>query len=105
MYGRVVNKKARYNLCFSDYAQNADYENKKGTIINFNMTPNTQKIRETIPKIINNDIVCNLQCEGNYYYDIKNTYISMHGDAERQIVIAVRLGAPFPLYYQWYKNN
>ena len=31
MYGRVVNKKARHNLCFSNFSQEADYENKKGT--------------------------------------------------------------------------
>lgn len=36
MYGRVVNKKARHNLCFSDFCQKADHENKKGTIVNFN---------------------------------------------------------------------
>ena len=29
----------------------------------------------------------------------------MHGDTERQIVIAVRLGANFNLYYQWYHKG
>ncbi|SOB74155.1 2OG-Fe(II) oxygenase [Cedratvirus lausannensis] len=32
MYGRVVNKKARHNLCFADTAQEADYERGKGTV-------------------------------------------------------------------------
>jgi len=106
MYGRVVNKKARHNLCFSDYDQEPDYENKKGTVVNFNRVPLTRAIRETIPTIIpNNNKVVNLQCEGNYYYDIKTTYISYHGDTERQIVIAVRLGADFPLFYQWFKKG
>ncbi len=102
MYGRVVNKKARHNLCFSDFDQEADYENKKGTVVNFNRVKYTNKIRSMIPLIIPNDKVKNLQCEGNYYYDVKTTYIGMHGDTERQIVIAVRLGANFNLYYQWY---
>lgn len=102
MYGRVVNKKARHNLCFSDFDQEPDYANKKGTVINFNSVPCTKKIRKMLPKVIPNPIVKNLQCEGNYYYDIKSTYIGMHGDTERQIVIAVRLGGDFPLYYQWY---
>ncbi len=102
MYGRVVNKKARHNLCFSDFNQDADYENKKGTVVHFNRVKYTNKIRSMIPQIIPNDKVKNLQCEGNYYYDVKTTYIGMHGDTERQIVIAVRLGANFNLYYQWY---
>jgi hypothetical protein len=102
MYGRVVNKKARHNLCFSDFEQKADFENKKGTVVNFNRVPLTKKIREEIPKIITNPIVNKLQCEGNYYYDIDTTYIGFHGDTEREIVIAVRLGANYPLHYQWY---
>jgi hypothetical protein len=102
MYGRVVNKKARHNLCFSDFAQEPDYENKKGTVIHFDSVPNTKKIRKMLPKVISNPIVKKLQCEGNYYYDINTTYIGMHGDSERQIVIASRLGGDFPLYYQWY---
>lgn len=102
MYGRVVNKKARHNLCFSDFDQKADYENKKGTVINFNKVPLTKKIREIIPTVCDSDIFKNLQCEGNYYYDVNKTYIGFHGDGEREIVIAVRLGADFPLHYQWY---
>ncbi len=105
MYGRVVNKKARHNLCFSDFDQDADFENKKGTVINFKKVKLTNKIRNSIPKIIPNDIVKKLQCEGNYYYDVKSTYIGYHGDTEREIVIALRLGAKFPLYYQWFRHN
>lgn len=105
MYGRVVNKKARHNLCFSDFDQESDFENKKGTVVNFNKVKYTNAIRMMIPKIIPNEKIKNLQCEGNYYYDIKSTYIGMHGDAERQIVIAVRLGANFNLYYQWYHSG
>lgn len=102
MYGRVVNKKARHNLCFSDFTQEPDYENKKGTVIHFDSVPLTKKIRKMLPKVISNPIVKKLQCEGNYYYDINKTYIGMHGDTERQIVIATRLGGDFPLYYHWY---
>jgi hypothetical protein len=105
MYGRVVNKKARHNLCFSDFDQEPDYENKKGTVINFNRVPLTEKIRQKISEIIPVQMVKNLQCEGNYYYDVNSTYISFHGDSEREIVIAVRLGADFPLYYQWYHQS
>ena len=105
MYGRVVNKKARYNLCFSDFDQVADYENKKGTVINFKNLPLLNELREKLMKVIDSEKVKGLQCEGNYYYDVKNTYIGFHGDAERHIVIAARLGADFPSYYQWYYKN
>lgn len=102
MYGRVVNKKARHNLCFSDFSQEADYESGKGTVHNFSNLNLLRKVREEIPNIIKRPDLVNLQCEGNYYYDIENTYIGFHGDTERKIVIGVRLGKSFNLYYQWY---
>jgi len=106
MYGRVVNKKARHNLCFSDFSQEADYEEGKGTIIDFKDVPMTKKLREKWSEIIKDDKVEELQCEGNYYYDVNKTFIGYHGDSERKIVIAVRIGDDFPLFYQWYyKGN
>lgn len=103
MYGRVVNKKARHNLCFSDFDQVADYEQGKGTVVSFAKLPLLSKIRDELPRIVGTDKVHNLQCEANYYYDIKNTYIGFHGDTERKIVVAARLGASFPLHYQWFR--
>ncbi len=102
MYGRVVNKSARHNLCFADFSQEADYENKKCTIIAFKDVPLTQKLRDELPKYLP---ITNLIAEGNYYYDLKKCGIGFHGDSERKIVIAVRLGASMPLEYQWFKNS
>ena len=102
--GKVVNKRARYNLCFSDFDQEPDYENKKGTVINFNRLPLLNKVRDYISNNFPTDKVKNLQCEGNYYYDIDKTYIGFHGDSEREIVIGCRLGCDFPLHYQWYNK-
>jgi hypothetical protein len=31
--------------------------------------------------------------------------IGYHGDAERRKVVAVRMGASMPLYYQWYQHS
>ena len=31
--------------------------------------------------------------------------IGFHGDAERKVVIATRLGATIPLHYQWYTKS
>ncbi|VBB18885.1 hypothetical protein YASMINEVIRUS_1417 [Yasminevirus sp. GU-2018] len=100
MYGRVVNKKARYNLCFSDFSQDADYANKKGTVYNFKDVKLLRRLRDKLGQI--HPSLKKLQCEGNYYYDVSKTFIGFHGDSEREIVVGCRLGADFPLYFQWY---
>ena len=51
MYGRVVNKHARHNLCFSDFEQIADIQNKKGTVIKFNTLPILNK-RDNLPLLV-----------------------------------------------------
>jgi hypothetical protein len=104
MYGRVVNKKARHNICYSDFEQEPDYEEGKGTVVNFSNLPLLSKIREKLGRITGPKLT-KLQCEGNRYYDVKKTYIGFHGDTERRIVVAVRLGADFPIHYQWYKDS
>lgn len=104
MYGRVVNKKARHNLCFSDFEQAPDYENKKGTVVNFSKLPFLSQVREVLPEIVGGKLD-KLQCEANYYYDVRSTFIGFHGDTERKIVVAIRLGADFPLHYQWFKES
>lgn len=104
MYGRVVNKHARHNLCFDDKSQKPDYENGKGRIVAFNKVPLTKKIRDSLPEYIG-DKAIKLCAEGNYYYDITKCGIGYHGDAERRIVVGIRLGESLPICYQWYKNN
>ena len=101
MYGRVVNKKARYNLCFDHSSQEPDYAQKKGRIIAFKDVPLLDKLRIRLPELLG-DKAGNLTAEGNYYHDLKKCGISFHGDTERKIVIAIRLGCSLPLHYQWY---
>lgn len=105
MRGRVVNKRARYNLCFADYSQEADHSNGKGKIVNFSDTPFTSELRKGINELINSvEISTNvsLLAEGNYYYDINKCGIGYHGDTERGIVIGARLGKETPLCFKWY---
>ena len=104
MYGRVVQKKARHNLCFSDFDQEAEYEKGKGTVVSFSRLPHLQNVRKTLPEIFG-EKAFNLQCEGNRYYDVENTYIGFHGDAERKMVIALRLGSDFPIHFQWFQDS
>jgi hypothetical protein len=105
MYGRVVNKHARHNLCFSDFSQEPDYENKKGRVIDFkdDRIKLTNEIRNKMGEM--GEEFKKLNAEGNYYYDIEKTFIGAHGDSERRKVIGVRLGEEFPLYYHWYYKN
>ena len=104
MYGRVVNKHARHNLCFSDVDQEPDYEDGKGRIVSFARLPLTSQIRAKLSDLVGPKAV-GLQAEGNYYYDISKCGIGFHGDGERRIVIAARLGASMPIHYQWFHQN
>lgn len=106
--GKVLNKKARHNLCFADEEQQADYEQGLGTIVPFSKLPLTAHIRKALPKIIG-EKAKDKKAEGNYYYNLNETGIGFHGDSERKDVIGVRFGedqySGFPLHYQWYLNS
>lgn len=103
-YGSVKNKIARHNLCFSDFSQKPDYENKKGTVINFSDVPLLNTVRNALPNYFGKKSK-KLQGELNYYYDIEKCGIGYHGDTERKIVIALRLGSTIPLTFRWFKNG
>jgi len=105
MKGRVVNKKARHNLCFADFSQDPDYENKKGTVYNFEDLPLMFLLRDILPKYIKN--TDNLYAEENYYHDLslKEVGIGFHGDTERRKVIAMRLGETMDIQYQWFYKS
>lgn len=101
MRGRVVNKLARHNLCFTDEGQEPDYEAGKGRIIAFADIPRLAAVREGLPRFFGGK-AAGLLAEGNYYYDVRKCGIGFHGDSERRIVIALRFGASIPLHYQWF---
>jgi hypothetical protein len=102
MRGRVVNKHARWNLCFADEDQEPDYEDGKGRIVAWRHIPMMSRIREVISEWTE-DVPLN--AEANYYYDVKKCGIGFHGDGERKKVVAFRMGVSMPLYYQWYQNS
>lgn len=104
MYGRVVNKHARHNLCFDEKSQEPDYEDGKGRIIAYETVPLTSYLRENFSTYLG-DKAIDLKGEGNYYYDLAKCGIGFHGDSERKKVIAFRLGASMPLHYQWFYHN
>lgn len=101
MYGRVVNKKARHNLCFDEVDREPKYEEGKGTIVSFASQPLLNKLRCALGEKFGADFSY-LKAEGNYYHDVEKCYIGFHGDTERSKVVGVRLGAEFPLHYRWF---
>lgn len=103
MYGRVVNKHARHNLVYADFDQEADYEEGKGTVINFEHMHYLNDIRKSL-FLIFGDKAKNLIAEENYYYS-NECGIGWHGDSEREIVICIRLGVSMKLCYNWFLNS
>lgn len=99
---KILNKKARYNLCFDVCSQEPDYINGKGRIISYNSVLELNDIKNELCNKIDRD---ELVCEGNYYYDLNSCGISWHGDKERLKVIGLRLGKKMPLKFNWFKNN
>jgi hypothetical protein len=104
MYGRVVNKNARWNLCFDDVGHEPDYEAGKGRIVPYSEIPLTNFLRESLGHFFG-EKARGLKCEANYYYDVKKCGIGYHGDSERRKVVGVRLGASMEMHYQWYKDG
>jgi len=112
MRGRVVTKRARYNLVFGDTSQDPVVEEGKGRVIAFNTLPELAHLRKWCENVV--DLVSPhgpedakpkaLFAEGNFYFHSK-AGIGFHGDAERNIVIGVRIGGPLSLVYQWYHRS
>ena len=103
MRGRVVNKRARYNLCFDEEGHAPAYEEGKGRIIAYKDVPLTRTLFEALPAWFG-EKARGLKAEGNYYYDLATCGIGYHGDSERRKVVAARVGANMPLYFQWYEH-
>jgi hypothetical protein len=102
MRGKVVNKMARWNLCFADEDQEPNYEEGKGSIVSWSRIPRMARIRQVISEWTE-DVLLN--GEANYYYDMSKCGIGFHGDGERRKVFAVRMGETMPLYFRWYQNS
>jgi len=101
MRGRVVNKHALHNVCFADEGHGPDYAAGKGTVVPYDSVPLLQRVKQMLPDCFGPKAI-DLKGELNYYFDISKCGIGYHGDSERRKVVALRLGATMPLYFQWY---
>lgn len=104
MRGRVVNKHARWNLCYDTKSSTPNYKEGKGRVIAYNKIPITKLLVESLPTYFG-EKAKNLKGEGNYYPNSSENGISYHGDSERRKVIGIRLGVSLPLYFQWYHGH
>lgn len=104
MRGKVVNKHARWNLCFDDHDQSADFEHGKGTVVSWDRIPLTNRLRQQIQEWTHDT---ELKGESNIYYDPSKCGIGYHGDGERKKVFAARFGDAerVPLYFQWFQQS
>lgn len=99
--GKVLSKRARFNLCYGEKEQHPEYQNKKGTIIPYEKVPLLKKWKTKLIDVFGKKAEC-LEIEGNYYYNPKKCGIGFHGDSERKKVIACSLGESRPIVWQWY---
>jgi len=104
MRGRVVNKRARWNLCFDKNSQEPDYHMGKGRVVAFSDCPKLNYVRHKLPLLLGPKAK-NLCAELNMYYDLSKCGIGFHGDSERRIVVCVRLGASMPMDFQWFQRS
>jgi hypothetical protein len=104
MRGRVVNKRARYNLCFGDMNQEPDYNSGKGRIVALDDVPFLNSVHLCLGEVLG-EVGEGMKVEGNLYYDVKTCGIGFHGDSERRKVLALRLGTSIPLHYQWFLRS
>jgi hypothetical protein len=104
MRGKVVNKHARWNLCFADEHIEPNFPLGQGTVLAFSEVPCLEDARTRLPSILG-EKARSLLAELNYYYDTSRCGIGYHGDSERRLVVGFRVGATLPLHYQWYHEG
>jgi hypothetical protein len=114
MYGRVVTKHKRRNLCIDEKAQTADIAHGKGTVLAWSEVPGLARVRELICGWLP-ELKLQPVAELNYYHH-GEAGIGPHGDTERKVVVGLRvrerdetdpdnaLDVP-PLCFHWYHRG
>lgn len=103
-YGLVVNTNARYTLCLEDTGKAPEPLNSKAAIIGLNQLPLTKYVRSKLTAYFGSNAK-DLRCQGNYYCDLAHGGVGFQAETQSKKVIAVYLGAPIPLYFQWFKQG
>ena len=112
--GRVMNKRARYNVVGAEgLKQEPEYSKGKGRIIDTNELPVYKHVKSRLMTELreglegkSEKVVDDYITEGNLYYDPKKTYIGWHGDTERAEVVCLSLGGKnYPLRFCWFQHS
>lgn len=104
-YKQEVRSVARHNVCFDDFDQEINLSAGQGTVVNFRHLPLLTRVREGLKDYIPVLKEVPIKAEGNYYYDRGQCGIGWHGDKERRIVIAIRLGESMDINYGWWYGH
>jgi hypothetical protein len=106
---KVLNKHPRENHMVAEKAQKSNYDvgGKMGTTHAFSEMPILSMVKAELAKL-GDKFPLLIIAEGNKYNDggMKKHGIGYHGDAERRMVMAMRLGVSpsMPFYYQWWNG-
>ena len=107
---KVLNKHARQNHMVAKEAQKSNYDEggKRGTTHAFSEMPILSIIKKELGKL-GDKFTLLIVAEGNLYPDggAKKHGIGWHGDFERRLVAAMRLGVnpSMPFYYKWWHGS
>lgn len=99
---KVLNKRARWNLCFGEKGNDEDYENKIGRVVSYDDVVFLSMWKKEVERLVGED---NLECEGNRYYNLEKCGIGYHGDGERKKVIGANFGASREIVWIWYERS
>jgi hypothetical protein len=95
---KVLNKHARYNLCFGKESREPDYENKKGRVVSF-VDMKLGVLKNKLQDLLGEK---SFEVEGNFYYDPKKTGIGFHCDRERKKTVGASFGNGREIHWIWY---
>lgn len=104
--GKVMNKRARYNLCIGDVSQTADIPNGLGTVVRFSDYPHTNSLRKKLEEVTETET--QFVADVDHFYDADKCGIGWHGNRERRVVIGAHFGQGakgMPLKIQWFFQN
>lgn len=116
----VVRLRLRWHMYIGDRAKTADYPGDQATVVAFDQMPLAKRWREFVTKTLRefvtktlrgNGVACPdlTSCTNINYVDGRNgTGIGWHGDAERTIIVTLRLHAgsvASPLKFNWMRHG
>src|SRR5690606_28525299 len=102
--GKISKRKCFNTLFLDDFSQKGVCEKEIPTVLNLKSAPNVAHIRNNLQVIFDyktKDLIAKVI----KYQDIRKCGMSYRGTKESPLVIGIRIGSSFPLYFRWFLNN